>query len=59
MVVFFQTSILKEAVIYAIGDSVLLNTKFQETLSYTMLIHSWKAFVADIFMITFLHSLLF
>ena len=59
---FFETSVLKEVRIlrYLHNNSVvlilmlMLSSKIK--LSYTLILQTWNTFVADFFMIKFLHS---
>ena len=59
IVVFFETSVLKEVRIlhYPHNDSavliLMLMLSSRIKLSYTMIIQTWKVFVADFFMIKF------
>ena len=65
IVVFFETSVLKEVRIlhYPHNDSavliLMLMLSSRIKLSYTMIIQTWKVFVADFFMIKFFTLFIF
>ena len=51
IVIFFETSVLKEVRIlnYLQNNSAMLMLSFKIEWRYSMLIHTWKTFVADFF----------
>ena len=61
VIVFFETSVLKKVCIlrYLHNKVLMLMLSPRKKLSYTILIHTWKTFAADFFMITFFTLFIF